>query len=388
MVKRCSNIALALFLLGNVFLGRVFAQEFPDPENYEWVEVVSGLDSPIYFTQAPDERWFVLEQPGYILLVEDGEVGFDAFLDVSDKVPEKVALGGYSEQGLLGLAFHPDFAQNGIFFVNYTDKTDANVIVRYTLENPEAESVDADSGVVILTISQPCEDHNGGAMEFGPDGYLYISVGDGCNPDDVYGTGQNVNTLLGKLLRIDVNDTETYTVPESNPFVGLADHAEEIWAYGLRNPWRFSFDLQTDDLYIADVGQWAWEEVNFAPAASVGGENYGWNAYEGSNRHWEDTPTTDDMVMPVMEYPHNFGCSITGGYVYRGEELPELDGQYFYGDYCVGRIWTGFQDEAGEWHTQPFMEATGFVISSFGQDLAGEIYLVDYKGIVFKLVAR
>jgi glucose/arabinose dehydrogenase len=362
----------------------ISAQEAPDLSRYEWEEVASDFDSPVYVTHAGDDRLFVLEQGGLIWIVENGEVSFDPFLDISLLLPDGVFRGGYSEQGLLGLAFHPDYGKTGLFFITYTDVNGDVILARYSVMADNTEMADPDSGVVILKVEHPYDDHNGGQISFGSDGYLYVGMGDGGSVDDPHSNGQNTSTLLGKLLRIDVN-ADTYTVPDSNPFVGNADYVPEIWALGLRNPWRFSFDRLTGDLYIGDVGQWEWEEIDFQPAASPGGENYGWSAYQG-NHEYLDVPVSGEVMMPAAEFPHSEGCAVIGGYVYRGATLPELQGAYFFGDYCSGNMWTMFRDDAGEWQTAPFMD-TEQVISSFGEDAQGELYSVDFKGGIYKLVA-
>jgi glucose/arabinose dehydrogenase len=222
-------------------------------------------------------------------------------------------------------------------------------------------------------------------LAFGPDGYLYISFGDGGSGGDPEGNGQNLRTLLGTLLRLDVDTAsgEGYAVPEDNPFVDRDDARPEIWAWGLRNVWRFSFDRATGDLYMADVGQNEWEEIDFQPATSDGGENYGWNAYEGTHPYSGEAPASD-VVMPVLEYDHENGwCSVTGGYVYRGEALPDLQGYYFYGDWCTGTVWAARRDANGDWQSVISLES-GRQISSFGEDEAGELYLVDYAGAVLR----
>jgi glucose/arabinose dehydrogenase len=362
----------------------VHAQDMPDPARYQWVEVASDFDSPIYLTHAGDGRLFVAEQGGLIWVIENGEVLPNPFLDISLLLSDDVFAGGYTERGLLSFAFHPDYAENGLFFVSYTDVNGDSVIARYPVMPDDPNLADAESATLILTQDQPFADHNGGYIGFGPDGYLYIGFGDGGSLDDPSGNGQRTDTFLSKILRIDVS-ADTYIVPETNPFVENADYLPEIWAVGVRNPWRMSFDRATGDLYIGDVGQWDWEEVNFQPADSPGGENYGWSAYQGAHP-FKDTPISSDVTMPIFEYPHSEGCAITGGYVYRGEMLPELQGVYFFADYCTGRIWTMIRDESGAWEAALFMD-TDQVITSFGEDANGELYTLDYKGNVYRLEA-
>lgn len=359
----------------------------PDTSPYTWVSVASGFNSPLYVTHAGDGtgRLFVVEQGGYIFVVDENGAwdDFDPFLDISAMLSQDVFQGGYTERGLLGLAFHPDFAENGLFFINHTDLNGDTIIARYHVNADDPNHADTASRTEILKIPQPFHDHNGGVMTFGPDGYLYIGVGDGGSlGDDPGATGQDLSTLLGKILRIDVN-AETYTVPADNPFVGFEGALPEIWAYGLRNPWRFTFDRVTGDFYIGEVGQFSYEEIDFQPADSPGGENYGWNEYEGLHPYL-DGVAPENMTPPIVEYPHSEGCAVTGGYVYRGEALPELQGTYFLGDYCTGKIWTLRRHDAGEWQFHFFMQ-TPATISSFGDDEAGELYLVDYKGDIFRL---
>ncbi len=385
MIKALLSITLILLVT------TTHAQDVPSVPvgtDYQLELIVSGLDNPLFVTHAGDGsgRLFALEQTGYILVIEDGDYLFDPFLDVSGLLSNDVFQGGYTERGLLGLAFHPDYVNNGVMFVQHTDVNGDSVIARYTVDPANPNRVDDASRVEILTIPQLFYDHNGGHLDFGPDGYLYIAVGDGGSFGDNPGvTAQDLALLLGKILRIDVNH-DTYALPADNPFVDDPDARPEIWAYGLRNPWRFSFDALTGDLYIGDVGQMDYEEINFQPAASLGGANYGWFFTEGLHPYQRDAiPDDIDITMPVAEYPHMIGCSVTGGYVYRGAALPELNGVYLFGDYCNGRTWSLFRDADQRWRVQPFME-TGLVISSFGEDENGELLLVDYKGDIYRLI--
>ena len=357
------------------------------PVPYQLELVAEGFERPLYVTHAGDgtDRLFVVEQGGTIRVVVDGDVLSEPFLDIADRVSPEARGSGYTERGLLGLAFHPDYAQNGLFFVNYTDQAGSTVVARYTVSESDPNRADPDSEELLLLVPQPFANHNGGHIAFGPDGYLMVSLGDGGSGGDPQGNGQNLGTLLGTLLRIDVNVEEGYGIPGDNPFVERSEARPEIWAWGLRNVWRFSFDRQTGDLYMADVGQNAWEEVNMQPATSAGGENYGWNAYEGTHE-FSGQPPASEVVMPIIEYGHANGwCSITGGYVYRGEKLPELQGYYLYGDWCTGTIWAARQDAGGDWQTMVSLES-GRSISSFGEDEAGELYLVDYAGSVWRFV--
>ncbi|MBZ0294338.1 MAG: PQQ-dependent sugar dehydrogenase [Anaerolineae bacterium] len=352
----------------------------PNPGDYELEEIVTGLTNPIYVTSADDGsgRLFVLEQPGRIWLVKDNSLVSTPFLDISNVVSQAI-LNGYSEQGLLGLAFHPDYAENGIFFVHYSDRSGGTVIARYQVSADNPDQADASSEEILFTHEQPFPNHNGGEIAFGPDGYLYVALGDGGSAGDPQNNAQNTSVLLGKILRIDVSGEGDYSIPEDNPANTVnSELAPEIWAFGLRNPWRFSFDRATGDLYIADVGQNQWEEVNFQPADSAGGENYGWRPLEATHQY-SGEPAPADAVPPIAEYDHSMGCSISGGYVYRGETLTGLQGVYLFGDWCSGRIWASYRDSAGTWQTIEFME-TGRTISSFGEDEQGELYILDYYG--------
>lgn len=360
----------------------------PDAADYTWETVVNGLDNPIYVTHAGDGsgRLFAVEQPGYILVIENGEFSTTPFLDMSELLPRIVIQARYTEQGLLGLAFHPDFADNGLFFVNYTNSEGHTVIASYSVDANNPDRADILSAQEIMFYEQPLDNHNGGHLAFGPDGMLYIATGDGGGAGDPGLNGQNPETIHGALLRVDV-DTEDapFVIPEDNPFVETDGFLPEIWVFGLRNPWRYSFDRATGDLYIGDVGQEMWEEINYLPWAEAGGQNFGWNTYEGFEIYRSETEPIDDVTEPIAVYDHNQGCSVTGGYVYRGEALPELNGVYFYGDYCNGHVFVAYIDEDGEWQSELFME-TNFVISSFGEGENGELYLVDYKGGIYELV--
>ncbi|MCI0577525.1 MAG: PQQ-dependent sugar dehydrogenase [Chloroflexi bacterium] len=341
--------------------------------------VVEGFDQPLYLTHASDERLFVVEQPGTIWVVADGEILAEPFLDIREQVGSEA-----SEQGLLGLAFDPDYASNGAFYVNYTDNQGDTVVARYQVSDADPNQADPNSEEVVLAIDQPYGNHNGGQLQFGPDGYLYVGMGDGGSGGDPHEHGQNPATLLGALLRLDVAGGEPYAIPAGNPFAAGEDGAPEVWAIGLRNPWRFSFDRLTEDLYVADVGQNAWEEVNFLPAGSPGGVNFGWNILEGTHCYRQDDCDTTGLLLPVAEYSHDDGCSVTGGYVYRGSQFPALSGNYFFADYCSGLIWSLFRGLGGDW-TQNLVLASGLTISSFGEDAAGELYVVDHAGQVLQI---
>lgn len=354
----------------------------PTTLSLELEQIATGLDTPVFATHAGDGsgRLFVVEKPGRIVVLgSDGQLE-GTFLDIEDRVGS-----GSSEQGLLGLAFHPQFVENGRLFVYYTDKNGDTVISSFEA-NDERSAADPASEVVLLTQEQPASNHNGGMLAFGPDGMLYAGLGDGGRAGDPWGNGQSLDTLLGKLLRIDVDDSQAVAVPAGNPFVGQEGAKGEIWAYGLRNPWRFSFDRATGDLWIGDVGQNQWEEINYQPAGSVGGENYGWDLMEGTRCYEADTCDRSGLVLPVAEYSHgDNGCSVTGGYVYRGTAEPSFQGVYFYGDYCSGRIWGLARDASGEWQNAELLD-TGLQLSSFGETEDGEVLVVDLNGAVYRLV--
>ena len=346
--------------------------------------VAEGLQSPLYVTNAGDgsARLFVIEQIGRIRIIRDGTVIAEPFLDVSSLV----LAGG--EQGLLGLAFHPDFGDNGKFYVDYTDRNGDTVVAEYTVHPANPDRADPGSARPLLRIDQPFGNHNGGGIEFGPDGYLYIATGDGGSGGDPMGNGQNLQTLLGKMLRIDVDSTSgsrPYGIPNDNPFVGRSDAHAEIWAYGLRNPWRFSFD--DDTLWIADVGQNELEEVNRAPA-DAGGLNYGWNVMEGDRCFESSDCDSSQLEPPVGVYDHGSGCSVTGGYVYRGREFRSMRGAYLFADYCSGIVFGLNADRSGRQQPVQLLES-GASVSSFGLDERGELYLTDLgSGTVSRIVAR
>ncbi len=346
------------------------------------VPLATGFTQPLAVVDAPDntDRLFVVERRGRIRIVEGGQILPTPYLDVSSLITSSG-----QEQGLLGLAFHPNYANNGVFFIYYTAAGDgANTLARYHV-SPNPTLADSNSGAVLFAIPDHFSNHNGGHVVFGPDGYLYVGTGDGGSGGDPDDNGQSLNTLLGKILRIDPDAGSPYAIPPSNPFVNTPGARGEIWAYGLRNPWRFSFDRQSGDLYIADVGQNAFEEVNLQPAVSGGGQNYGWNLMEGM--HCYDAPTCNQtgLTLPIAEYGRSDGCSITGGYVYRGPAAPSLVGAYVYGDFCSGKIWTLRQGAGGGW-TPTLLMDTPHQISSFGESNTGEMYLVDLAGGVHRFV--
>ena len=352
--------------------------------------VASGLAQPLYLTApAGDSRLFIVERPGRIRIVANGALLPTPFLDLSSKVSTN------GERGLLSMAFHPQYAQNGSFFVYYTDLNGDIAVDRMKVSASNPNLADpATTGRVITIAHREFSNHNGGQLAFGPDGYLYMGTGDGGGGGDPLRNGQNLNSLLGKILRLDVGiivPGQTYGIPSSNPFAGQPGRRGEIWAYGLRNPWRFSFDRSGGQLYIADVGQDQREEVNAAPAAQ-GGQNYGWNIMEGTACYNAATCDQAGLTLPVFEYLHGAndvnGCSITGGYVYRGAAMPELAGTYFYSDFCKGYLKSfvysnGAVSAAQEWA----VDNPGNVLS-FGQDAQGELYMLAGSGQVYRIVRR
>ena len=337
-------------------------------------EVATGLAQPVAMTTARDGsgRLFITLQGGRIVIFDGKQVLSAPFLDLRDRVSS----GG--ERGLLSLAFHPDFARNRAFFVNYTNRAGNTVVSRFEVSPQTPNIASPDSERPVLTVSQPYANHNGGQLQFGPDGFLYIGMGDGGSGGDPQNRAQNPHELLGKLLRIDVNQPP-YRIPADNPWVNRPNARPEVWALGLRNPWRFSFDRLTGDLYIADVGQDQWEEINFQPAGHPGGQNYGWRRMEGRHCFKPASACNDGtLILPVLEYDHRLGSAVIGGYVYRGSQIPVLVGRYVYGDFSSGRVWAA-RIRQGAWVNEELM-ATGLSISSFGEDEAGELYLIDYAG--------
>ncbi len=341
--------------------------------------VVTGLESPVHLTHAGDGsgRLFVVEQAGVIRVIRNGRALPRPFLDIQSRVIS----GG--EMGLLSVAFHPEYARNGRFFVNYTADSGSlrTVIAEYRVsDDPD---VAGRSERVLLEIAQPYRNHNGGLNLFGPDRMLYIGMGDGGSGGDPHNNGQRLDTLLGKLLRLNVSGAGPYEVPRDNPFVGRAGARGEIWAYGLRNPWRFSFDRSTGRLFLADVGQSAWEEVDLIEK----GGNYGWRIMEGAHCFSPSSGcSTAGLQLPIAEYSREGGCSITGGYVYRGTRIRDLVGRYLFSDYCSGRLWS-LRESGGRWVMEQLLE-TGLRVSSFGEDQAGELYIVDHQGAVYRIVPR
>jgi glucose/arabinose dehydrogenase len=344
------------------------------------VEIVaSGLSSPLYLISPPnDPRLFIVQKSGRVRIVENGQLLATPFLNLSGQVSTG------TEQGLLSMAFHPNYASNGFFYVNYTDDLGDTQVVRYRVST-DPNRADASTATPILTLDQPFANHNGGHQMFGPDGKLWIGTGDGGSAGDPRRNGQNLNALLGKMLRIDVDAATPYAVPPDNPFVGQAGARGEVWALGLRNPWRFAFDRVDGVLYIADVGQNRWEEINAVPLAAAG-LNYGWNIMEGAHCYGTATCNETGLTLPVVEYSHAEGCSVTGGLVYRGQRIPGIVGHYFYSDYCRGWL-RSFRYQAGqvsdqrEWNVGSLGQ-----VQSFGEDSGGELYILSANGNVYRIV--
>jgi glucose/arabinose dehydrogenase len=401
-VRRLPHTALALLSL--LALPALAASPRPPAPVFQTVgpplpitlqPIASGLFrlTTITSTGTPgDGRLFVLEQSGTIRILQGTTVLGTPFLDIKSLVSTS------GEQGLLGLAFHPSYAQNGRFFIYYTDHSGAVVIARYQVSS-DPNRADATSGRILLTIPEPFENHNGGELTFGPDGYLYAGVGDGGSGGDPFCNAQQGQTLLGKILRIDVDDTgpgSEYAIPPTNPFRssgGSNGMRPEVWAYGMRNPWRFSFDRMTGDLWIGDVGQDQREEVDLEPAGDPGGHNYGWKVMEGTNCFSRDAcPSSvaacnsSAITLPILEFDHaQKRCSITGGFVYRGHAVPQLYGQYVFGDLCTGQLWAA-QRQGASWVVHDLPPRPAF-LTSFGEDNTGELYAVTLDGKVYRFAA-
>jgi glucose/arabinose dehydrogenase len=350
-------------------------------------QVASDLGPITGITSAGDGRLFLTIRTGRIVILENGAARSQPFLDIHDKTTTD------GERGLLSTAFHPRYSENGFFFVNYTNLQGNTIIARYQVSASDPDRADPASGRILLTIDQPFSNHNGGQLQFGPDGYLYIGMGDGGSAFDPDCRAQKPTTLLGKMLRIDVDQNVAvppyYGIPASNPFRGSGAPPDEVWASGLRNPWRFSFDRETGDLWIGDVGQGRREEIDFQPASSRGGENYGWKVMEGTlcssdGACPDSTPACGSTAYtpPVLEYSHDNACSVTGGYVYRGSRLPQLRGSYVFGDLCSGVIWAAAR--SGNGFTVRTVSGQVQQLTAFGEDNSGELYAANLQGQLYR----
>ena len=385
-----------LIILINILLGSVSVDLISD-----------GYKEPIYVASIPNsDELLVLEQRGVIYLINSGTKHKAQFLDIRDRVHYPLFPG--DEMGLLGLAFDPNYTDNGYYYLNYVDKNDSTTISRFFTNGILS---DRTSEKIVLKFAQPYSNHNGGSIEFNRDNYLFIATGDGGSAGDPENRAQDLTSLLGKILKIKIDNKGNYTCPISNPYYNNQKHKSEIWAYGLRNPWRFTFDKLTGDMYIADVGQNLWEEINYVKYQDNEEKNFGWNILEGYHCFPENSECDKDAYRkPIFEYPNNAnyaktllgikqnnmdGCSITGGYVYRGSKIEELYGRYIFGDYCTGKVWS-INVEGGiasdlQNHTNTILDSMGkraFYLSSFGQDRNGEILLIDYNGSIYKLVSN
>lgn len=367
-----------------LLLGVVAAWGLASAQSVGLSVVAEKLTQPLFMTYAPDGsgRMFIVEQGGKVRILRDGKLLDGAFLDLSRQIS------CCGERGLLGLAFHPDYRRNGLFFVDYTNPQGNTVVARYKVSS-DPDRADPASAQTLLTVEQPYANHNGGMIAFGPDKYLYIGLGDGGGGGDPQNNAQNLNSLLGKILRIDVNKSEggkPYGIPSDNPFVNRQGARPEIWSYGWRNPWRFSFDRQTGDLWVGDVGQNKWEEIDLQPAGKGGG-NYGWRLLEGTHCYNPQSGCDREGLMPpVLEYGHDLGNSVTGGYRYRGKAIPALQGAYIYGDFGSGRIWAA-TESGGKWTSKEIFK-DGMNFSSFAEDPDGELYAIDLGGLIYKIVAK
>ena len=347
---------------------------FPDLSFQEMTNLVQPDDA--------SDLMFVTEQRGVIYSFSaNNSQQADVFLDITDRVNR-----GGNEEGLLGLVFGSDYQENGYFYVYYSAADPSrSVLSRFSLDEEDTDVADPESEVIIMEVAQPFSNHNAGQLAFGPDGYLYIGLGDGGSAGDPLGNGQNLVTLLGSILRIDVSGLSApgdYEIPADNPFVGTTGARGEIWAFGLRNPWRFSFDSETGLLWAGDVGQSSWEEIDIIAK----GANYGWNIMEGSHCYSPATGCDQSgLTLPIVEYDHSEGCSVTGGYVYRGDQIPSLQGYYMYGDYCSGNIWALVYDGSVVTDNVLLVDSD-LSITSFGEDLAGNLYILDRQGGIYTLV--
>ena len=375
-------MALGLGLVVLTPVARADTPSFARAEGIRLVGAGDGFEQPLYLCSAPgDARLFVVEQPGRIRWIENGRPSKESFLDLTDRVKA----GG--ERGLLGLAFHPGYARNGHLYVNYTDHNGDTQVERFTVR-ADRRTADRASAKRILTVDQPFANHNGGMVAFGPDGKLYVGMGDGGAGGDPMGHGQNKRSLLGKILRLDVDRGDPYAIPDGNPYKQRTQEGRgEIWALGMRNPWRFSFDRVANRLIIGDVGQNKWEEMDVVDAAASG-LNFGWNVREGAHGFGLPRPRPANLVEPALEYDHDEGCSITGGYAYRGKAMPALAGTIFFSDYCRGWLRSFRWDGSRATETREWSVGTLGSVTSFGEDAEGELYVLTHEGRIWKLAGR
>lgn len=396
-LRGTSLIAVAILIVGCANLGTPRPRATPVSNGsaigLQLQHVTTALAFPTSITHAGDgsRRLFITEQAGTVRVVENNKMSQDYFLDIA---PQVECCG---EQGLLSIAFHPDFAANGYFFVDYIDGDGDTVIARYH-SKPGGGKADEHSRKIILKIKQPTPIHNGGQLQFGPDGYLYIGTGDGGSfseggdgsGNDTENHAQRLDTLLGKILRIDIDHGDPYAIPPGNPYVHTAGARKEIWALGFKNPWRFAFDRVTGDLYISDVGRDRWEEIDVQSHDSPGGENYGWRLMEGPACFYLSHDCNPDgaLILPAIQFSHRQGCAVIGGYVYRGKGMPALAGNYLYADFCTGKIWGAERGKDGTWISRLLLDSD-YMITSFGEDDEGEVYITHRDkedGGVYRLV--
>ncbi len=379
MVKKITQCIALLF----------FSLTLGAQDDIELIELASGLDLPVDITHAGDDKLYIVEKTGSIKIFENGSLLSEDFLNIQSQV-----YSNQDETGLLGLAFHPDFATNRIFYVNYMSSASKTRISKFMANFTDPNTAEPNSEQVLMELDQPFANHNGGCIKFGPDGYLYIALGDGGWGGDPQDHGQNPESLLGKMLRIDVDNLDPgsfYGIPADNPFVNDPDTFNEIWATGLRNPWRFSFDSENGDLWIADVGQDDWEEINYHAAGEASGINYGWRCKEGFE-NYNSNNCNSTYEAPIFAYANNLGsggCSVTGGFVYRGSEFPYFAGKYIYADFCTGRFWSISKSPSGNWVNSLLANLQNNEFSSFGEDINGELYVLAYEaGRMYKVTTQ
>ncbi len=376
-MKNVLKVLLPLLLAANALAQKPIAY---------LTQFATGFTRPCDITHSGDDRLFVVEQRGKIWILDaNGNKLPTPFLDI-----DPIVGSSGNEQGLLGLAFHPDYPNTPHFYVNYTNNDGDTRVSRFSVSTTDPNLADANSELLLLSADQPYSNHNGGGVKFGPDGFLYIGLGDGGSGGDPQNNGQKKNTFLGKMLRIDVDGGSPYAVPTSNPFLNDSNYSPEIWALGLRNPWRFSFDRLTGDLWIGDVGQDSWEEVDFQPATSTGGENYGWRCYEGTHAYnTNGCQDASNYVQPVAEYQNGGSeCSMTGGFVYRGNNHPMIYGHYLFTDYCSGKLWWLTPNASGGYDREQLADFVNNQMVSFGENQSGELFMLgNSNGLVYSLGA-